>query len=281
MTSTSPKILLIDIDGTLVDYKNHLPESAVRAVRAARANGHRVYLCSGRSKAENKQEIWDIGIDGYIGGNGSYVESDGNVLFHQRITADQCRRIVDWLDARGLEFYLESNNGLFASRTFQDVVVPVMNEYSRRKGRSVQEDMTPEQAFPGMIWDGELYRDDLNKISYVLHDYQNFLDAQETFPEMQHGTWGGAGETALFGDMGVKGITKAYAVETLRKALSAAKEDTIAFGDAKVDLPMFEACGYGVAMGSGGDEIRAAADYVTGDVDKNGLYQAFAYLKLI
>ena len=81
--------------------------------------------------------------------------------------------------------------------------------------------------------------------------------------------------------MGVKGITKAYAVETLRKALSAAKEDTIAFGDAKVDLPMFEACGYGVAMGSGGDEIRAAADYVTGDVDKNGLYQAFAYLKLI
>lgn len=281
MTSTSPKILLIDIDGTLVDYKNHLPESAVRAVRAARANGHRVYLCSGRSKAENKQEIWDIGIDGYIGGNGSYVESDGSVLLHQRITADQCRRIVDWLDARGLEFYLESNNGLFASRTFQDVVVPVMNEYSRRKGRSVQEDMTPEQAFPGMIWDGELYRDDLNKISYVLHDYQNFLDAQEAFPEMQHGTWGGAGETALFGDMGVKGITKAYAVETLRKALNAAKEDTIAFGDAKVDLPMFEACGYGVAMGSGGDEIRAAADYVTGDVDKNGLYQAFAYLKLI
>lgn len=44
---------------------------------------------------------------------------------------------------------------------------------------------------------------------------------------------------------------------------------------------MFEACGYGVAMGSGGEEIKAAADYVTGDVDKNGLYQAFEYLKLI
>lgn len=76
------KILLIDIDGTLVDYENRLPASAVEAIRKARANGHKVYLCSGRSKAENKQEIWDIGIDGYIGGNGSYVESDGAVVMH-------------------------------------------------------------------------------------------------------------------------------------------------------------------------------------------------------
>ena len=79
------KILLIDIDGTLVDYENCLPASAVDAIRKARANGHKVYLCSGRSKAENKQEIWDIGIDGYIGGNGSYVESDGEVVMHQLI----------------------------------------------------------------------------------------------------------------------------------------------------------------------------------------------------
>ena len=80
------KILLIDIDGTLVDYENCLPASAVDAIRKARANGHKVYLCSGRSKAENKQEIWDIGIDGYIGGNGSYVESDGVVVDNAKVT---------------------------------------------------------------------------------------------------------------------------------------------------------------------------------------------------
>lgn len=274
------KILLIDIDGTLVDYENHLPASAVTALRAARANGHKIYLCSGRSKAENSQEIWDIGIDGYIGGNGSYVESDGVVVMHQLVTADQCRRIVDWLDARGLEFYLESNNGLFASRTFKDVVVQTMAEYSRRKGRTMQA-TDYKEAWPGMIWDGELYRDDVNKISYVLHSYQDHIDAQAAFPEMQHGTWGGAGETALFGDMGVKNITKAHAVEVLLAHLGAKREDTIAFGDAKVDIPMFEACAYGVAMGSGGDEIKAAADYVTAGVDENGMQLALEHLGLI
>ncbi len=40
-------------------------------------------------------------------------------------------------------------------------------------------------------------------------------------------------------------------------------------------------CGYGVAMGSGGDEIKAMADYVTDDVDEDGLYKAFVHLGLI
>ena len=109
------KIVFLDVDGTLVDYENHLPDSAVIAIRAARANGHRVYICTGRSRAEVYPELWDIGLDGMIGGNGSYVEDSGKIVMHQRITRDQCRQSVDWLHGRDLAFYLESNNGLFAS----------------------------------------------------------------------------------------------------------------------------------------------------------------------
>ena len=46
------KIIFLDVDGTLVDYENHLPDSALTAIRAARKNGHCVYLCTGRSRAE-------------------------------------------------------------------------------------------------------------------------------------------------------------------------------------------------------------------------------------
>lgn len=131
------KILLIDVDGTLVDYDNQLPASAVDAIRKARANEHKVYICTGRSKAEVYPNLWEIGLDGMIGGNGSYVEDHGKVVMHQLITKEQCIHVVDWLHAR--------------------------------------------DAFPDMIFGGELYRDDVNKISYVLTSYKDFEDAKKSF----------------------------------------------------------------------------------------------------
>ena len=99
------KIVFVDVDGTLVNYKNHLPKSAICAIRKARENGHKVFISTGRSKAEVYQEIWDIGIDGMIGGNGSYIEVDGNCIYHQHISLEQCKEIVDWFDEKGFAYY--------------------------------------------------------------------------------------------------------------------------------------------------------------------------------
>lgn len=275
------KIIFLDVDGTLVDYENRLQDSAVEAIRRARSNGHRVYICTGRSKAEIYPELWKIGLDGMIGGNGSYVEDHGAVVMHQMISPKQCRRIVDWLHERQLEFYLESNHGLFASEHFEEKAEPAVQEYSRRKGQADAGIHTVRSAFPDMIFGGELYRDDVNKVSYLLNTYRDFLDTKAQFPELESGTWGGAGETALFGDLGVSGITKANAIACLLSWLHADKKDTIAFGDAKIDIPMLEYCEIGVAMGNGGKEIRDMADYVTDTVEKDGIYKAFRHFGLI
>ena len=274
------KIIFLDVDGTLVNYEGKLPDSAARAVQQARANGHRVYICTGRSRAEVYPYLWDIGLDGMIGGNGSYVEDGGEVVMHQMMTGAQCRRVVDWLHERGLPFYLESNSGLYASTDFATGAAEAVHEYSRRKNGEAGV-MTVQDAFPDMIYNGNLYREDVNKISFVLHSYQDYLDADAAFPALKAGIWGGSGETALFGDLGVKDITKAHAIDVLLAHLGAERADTIAFGDAKVDIPMLGYCAYGVAMGNGGDEIRAMADLVTDDVEHDGLWNAFRKLGLL
>ncbi len=199
---------------------------------------------------------------------------------HQTISYEQCVEIVDWLHERGLEFYLESNNGLFDSEHFEEKAEPAVREYSRRKGRA-DSHITVRDVFPDMVFGGSLYRDDLNKVSYLLNSYQDYIDTSGHFPELVNGTWGGAGETALFGDIGVKDISKAHAIDVLLRHLGASREQTIAFGDANIDIPMLEYCAYGVAMGSGGTQIKQMADYITDDVDKDGLRKAFSHLGLI
>lgn len=275
------RIIFLDVDGTLVDYDNRIPASAVDAIRRARAAGHRVYLNTGRSRAEVYDELWEIGLDGLIGANGGYVEDDGEVVLHQHLTADQCRRVVDWLHARGLEFYLESNAGLFGSERFEEAGQPVIRRYVGAKGDAEAATTTVRDVFPEMVFGADLYRDDVNKISFILGSYDDHLDATAAFPELESRTWGGRGAHALFGDLAVGGITKAHAIDALLEHLGADRADTIAFGDAAVDLAMFACCAVGVAMGNSSPDLLAAADHVTGDVGADGLAQAFEHLGLI
>ncbi len=277
------KIIFLDVDGTLIDYNGQLPASARTAVDKARANGHLVYLCTGCSKAElSRRQLPET--DGLIGGNGAYVEDHGQVIMHQRLSRRQVKDIVDWCRQRQLGFYLEANSGLYCNDLMLTKGKEAMIRYGTAKGAGTAAAQQNAAAFISGFMPAptaDLYRDDINKIDFVLSGYQDHLDSKEAFPKLQAHTWGGQGEEALFGDLGPAGITKKHAIGVLLKHLNCGKEDTIAFGDAKIDISMFELCGYSVAMGSGGPECRAAADYVTAAVDDDGLCKAFEYLHLI
>ena len=55
----------------------------------------------------------------------------------------------------------------------------------------------------------------------------------------------------------------------------------MAFGDAENDIDMLKAVGIGVAMGNGGDCVRKIADYVTSDVDDDGIGKALRHFHVI
>lgn len=270
------KVLFVDVDGTLVGKFNAPPASAVRAIREARAKGHKVYICTGRSKAEVYDNIWDIGLDGMIGGNGCYIEDHGHIVMHQHVELEDVRKIVEFFKSRDIEFYLEANSGLYPSPNFKKRTLEKMG---------ITEDELAQKA-PGLkvFLDGltetdDFDRNDVNKISYMLNSQEDLVATKEAFPYLKNGCWGG--NPPSHGDVGVTGIDKKHSVNVLLDYLGVSKEDTIAFGDEPVDIPMFEAVNYGVAMGSGDDRLKAVADYVTTGTDDDGLYNAFKYLGLI
>lgn len=276
------KIVFLDVDGTLIDYEAKCPDSAKEAVRKAREAGHKVYICTGCSKAEILQRDLPA-LDGMIGGNGAYVEDDGQVVMHQGLTAQQTRDIVDWCRKRGLGLYLESNAGMFCDDNMIVQGPEAMVKYTMGKGADLSQAKDSSSQFLSQMIHlpyEDMGRDDVNKISFILSAYQDHLDSATRFPDLIANTWGGKGEHALYGDLGPAGITKKHAIEVLLTHLGADIADTISFGDAKIDLSMFELCAYNVAMGNGGPEIKAAADLVTADVNDDGLYKAFESLGL-
>jgi HAD superfamily hydrolase (TIGR01484 family) len=72
-------------------------------------------------------------------------------------------------------------------------------------------------------------------------------------------------------DINPEGVSKASALELVRRRLSIEPANTVAVGDQRNDLEMLQWAARGVAMGNSPDEVKAAADEVTLDVEQDGL----------
>ncbi len=265
-----PSIILLDIDGTLVNYSAELPASAAAAVREARQRGHRIYLCTGRSKAEIYDHLWELGVDGLIGGNGSYIEDGEAVVFHQVIDPAAVERAIAWMESRGLGYYLECNTGLFGSTNLGEKMATI-------PGVTV----TVDQVFPHMVFDTTQGHEDVNKISFVLEPGIDLAVLAEEFPEAKIDSWTATGRAQEFGEFGQFGVHKGAAVQRLAEHRGVDVADLIAFGDARPDIELLTTCGTGVAMGNAPDEVKAIATFVTDHVDDDGLTNAFRRLGLI
>ncbi len=57
--------------------------------------------------------------------------------------------------------------------------------------------------------------------------------------------------------------------------------EIIAFGDGENDISMLEMAGIGVAMGNAPEKVRISADYVTSDVDHDGIGKALRRFGLL
>ena len=72
-------------------------------------------------------------------------------------------------------------------------------------------------------------------------------------------------------DINPKEATKLNGVKTISEHFNILLAETIAFGDDYNDVEMLRECGIGVAMSNAIDEAKAAADYVCGDCDDDGV----------
>ncbi len=267
------KLILLDIDGTITTYQGDVPSSASVAVKKARENGHIVVLVSGRTKPR-MINVLETEIDGIIGGNGAYVELHDQVLQSLTISKDDMKEIIEYLESHHLEFFVETIDGIYGSHHFKERGQKALLEYGHPTG-------IIEEVYPTMLFPESLVLENVTKINFVLESYQDYLDFKETFTKFKCMTWGGQGEKVLFGDCALYNIDKAQAIRIVQDTLSITSKDTYAFGDAEVDIPMFNCADTSICLGGGREAAKKAATYVTANVEDDGLYKAFKHFHLI
>lgn len=274
------KAIFIDVDGTFVNDSGLVPESAKTAVRAARKNGHLVFLCTGRSTAELFDFIMDAGFDGVIAAAGGYVELEGKVLLHQRVPDEDVRHLVDYFDRNGIDYYLESNGGLYASKNCKAHVKELL--FGGLSEAAKAEMAKGMNVFIDALIEGEdLHRTDINKISFLGSSVpietitEEFKDKFNVIPSTVAAFGANSGELSL------PGVHKALAIEMLLSHMDFPREDTMAYGDGMNDAEMIEYVGIGVAMGDAREGLKAIADDITGTADEDGIYNSFVKYGLI
>lgn len=235
------KVIFMDVDGTLVNDNGVIPESAKLAISKARENGHLVFLCTGRSKAELFPEIIEIGFDGIIGAAGGFIESGQKILLHERVKKEDVKQLVKFFNQHGIDFYLESNGGLFASKNCKNHIRAIIEKLVIEKPEAKEEVERGLQPFHDCLIEGEdLVREDINKISFLGSELpieiirEKFESKFNVIPST----------VPIFGknsgELSVPGIHKATAIAKLLQYLKIDKKDTFAYGDGLNDLEMLE-----------------------------------------
>ncbi|MBC5624706.1 Cof-type HAD-IIB family hydrolase [Clostridium sp. NSJ-49] len=278
----SKKVIFLDVDGTLVNDNGVVPESAKDAVRQARNNGHYVFLCTGRSKAEIYDEIMEIGFDGVIGAAGGYIEVNNEIILHKKVDREDVEHLVNYFDKNNIDFYLESNGGLFASKNCKKTLNKLVFEGVDKDSKLYKElEKGIGQFIEALIEGEDLIRDDINKISFL--DSETSIETiRDEFKDkfnVIHCTVPMFGENS--GELSVPGVHKALAIEYLIEHLGLSKETTFAYGDGINDMEMLQYVNYGIAMGNANEALKEIACDITGTHDEDGIYNSFKKYRLI
>ena len=258
---TPPHLVCLDIDGTTVDHDGELHEPVRATVRDVVDAGHHVVLATGRGIGGTLPVLDALGlVEGYaVCANGAItlrldpdLESGFEVLEAVTFDPAPALRVLREAFPTALVAVEELGVGFKVSAPFPEGEL---------------------NGAPRVVPFEELMAHPVTRLT--------IRDPESTSEEFLagtdriglHGVEYAVGWSAWL-DITPEGVSKAAALEGIRRRLCVEPEHTVAVGDQRNDLEMLRWAARGVAMGNAPDEVKAAADEVTGHVDEHGLVDA-------
>ncbi|MBS4172179.1 Cof-type HAD-IIB family hydrolase [Bacillus sp. FJAT-49736] len=258
--------IFFDIDGTIISStKKICPDSTKLALEKLREKGIYLFIATGRHVLEIEKEHLLEGLDhyfdGYITLNGQYCFNKREVIYQNEINKEDVKNIIHQIESNPYPCMFVEKDRMYINMINQEVI-----EAQNAIHSSLPTVTDIQRALENSIYQIIPYVDSEKAKTYPLsvlkhskatrwNDYAIDI-IPETGSKME----------------GIKRVLDYYQIPL---------EHTMAFGDGENDIEMLEFVSLGVAMGNAEEMVKKAADYITDDVDNDGILHALEHYNLI
>lgn len=255
------KAVFFDVDGTLVSHRyKRVPESTIESLAKLRENGIKIFLSTGRHLQElDKLPLQNLSFDGYVTLNGQLcADQDKKILYSVPLAREETDTLVSIFEKKEFPLILVEEKGLY---------INFINDVVRKTQEAISTPLPDIAKYEG----APVYM----AIGYFTPEEEYVL--KELLPDSCKMTrWGNGGVDVIPRYSG-----KVMGIQKILEHYHLKQEEIMAFGDGENDRDMLAYAGIGVAMGNAEDDVKSKADYITDDIDKDGIEKALKHFQLI
>ncbi|MBI4283468.1 MAG: HAD family phosphatase [Chloroflexi bacterium] len=267
LINNSYKLLVVDIDGTLLGKNGTISAEDKKALARAHNSGIRVSLSTGRVVRACLNLISQLPLDGYhIFFDGALVASPekGEEVYVKPISEESVKQIIEFAHRHEVNLDLYSATKFFAERETWATNI-------RRQFFDLE---------PTVVDFSELWRKErIIKGTLVVRSQEERAKADNFYRHFDSRLAFSWTKTPAYPEVDfinvlAPDVSKGKALEALASYLGVDLTEIMAIGDGINDVSLLSIVGLAVAMNNARPELKAVADYVTLDVDHNGVAAA-------
>ncbi len=262
------KLLVLDIDGTLLDKNGVISADDKSAVAKVGALGVPVSLSTGRVAQACADVISQLSLDNYhIFYDGALVSNpnhQGKEIYVRPIDKMVVKQATEFAQLNGINLEFYSADHYFVERETW------ASDFRRDFYHT-----PPTVVDISTLWQQE----QIVKGVLTLRSQEEKARAELIYLQFKDSLSFSWTTTPAFAGVDfinviAPGVSKGKALEALASFLEIPLAEVVAVGDGTNDISLLSSAGLAVAMGGAPDEVKAVADYVTLDVNHSGVAEA-------
>lgn len=252
------KLLVTDMDGTLLNDKKELDSEIITLLPALKERNIIFTFASGRNVHIMKDFVDMVDLkDPYITNNGANMFQGSSCIYESSIEAYELGLSLAILEKENIPYIAYTNEAVYIIREDPQLTFFL----NRLKGKvSILTIASHKELKEFSIFKVVVIHENASMMEEVLH----------TVNAMNKETHMVRSEGDIYTITNIK-ATKGKTLLRMMELLHAKPNEVVVFGDNYNDRSMFEEAAYSVAMENADEEIKRAADFVTASNNENGV----------